>query len=218
MGAGWCGGRSTDERTGCSGSCCAVSGSDRADVNDQAESPQSLQALGEMVARWLEAGGPEGPDDETTPLVPVLASLNRAGFVTEFSQPGGADEVGGLRAAVSGFCERRLALTLDSLGVLTDLLVLTCLPGMESPVHIPVSRYLGRPTTWAGMTCVLGEDEDVIGQCQLPMAVGHILIRSWYVTVVDPVWGRRDALWDAIAAAVDGAPVDPSFSIWGVER
>lgn len=178
------------------------------------ESPHSLPELGEMVARWLEAGGPGGPDSETERLVPVLADLNRAGFVTDFSQPGEADETGGMRSAVTGFCDEQLALSLDSLGASTDLVVLTCLPGMESGIQIPISHYLRHPSCWAGMTGVFQIGEDTIGQCQLPMAIGHLLIASWYVTVVDPVWGRNDVLWDAVSEAV-ASPVDPSFSGWG---
>jgi len=53
-------------------------------------SARTLTDLGELTAQWLEgslatlAGGAYrgGPDEETGPLVPVLAALNRAGYVT----------------------------------------------------------------------------------------------------------------------------------------
>ena len=59
-------------------------------------SARTLTDLGELMALWLEgkiASRPGympryGPDDETEHLVPALASLCRAGYVTTCSQPG----------------------------------------------------------------------------------------------------------------------------------
>ncbi|MEV7595501.1 hypothetical protein AB0O42_35080 [Streptomyces sp. NPDC089922] len=61
-------------------------------------SARTLLDLGELMARWLEgeiASRPGyqprfGPDDETEHLVPTLAELCRAGYVTTCSQPGAA--------------------------------------------------------------------------------------------------------------------------------
>lgn len=78
-------------------------------------SAQTTADLGELMALWLEgeiASRPGyqpryGPDEETTHLVPTLAALCRAGYITTCSQPGEAGTgVNGLwweqRAAVEG--------------------------------------------------------------------------------------------------------------------
>ncbi|MGX1913597.1 DUF6919 domain-containing protein [Streptomyces phaeochromogenes] len=60
------------------------------------KSAKTVADLGELMALWLEgqiASRPGyqpryGPDDETTHLVPTLATLCRAGYVTTCSQPG----------------------------------------------------------------------------------------------------------------------------------
>ncbi|MFJ3673700.1 DUF6919 domain-containing protein [Streptomyces sp. NPDC090106] len=59
-------------------------------------SARTVADLGELMALWLEGelgSWPGympgcGPDDETTHLVPTLAALCRAGYVTTQSQPG----------------------------------------------------------------------------------------------------------------------------------
>ncbi|MFB6594774.1 DUF6919 domain-containing protein, partial [Streptomyces diastaticus] len=59
-------------------------------------SARTVLDLGELMARWLEgtiASRPGyqprfGPDEETAHLVPTLAALCRAGYVTTCSQPG----------------------------------------------------------------------------------------------------------------------------------
>ena len=60
------------------------------------KSAKTVADLGELMARWLEgdiASRPGyqprfGPDEETAHLVPTLAALCRAGYVTTQSQPG----------------------------------------------------------------------------------------------------------------------------------
>ncbi|MFI5068205.1 MAG: DUF6919 domain-containing protein, partial [Streptosporangiales bacterium] len=75
-------------------------------------SARTLADLGALAALWLEEGIMSqpgyaagcGPDEETRPLVPVLAACNRAGFVTNCSQPGyWGDGTWDQRAAVEGF-------------------------------------------------------------------------------------------------------------------
>jgi hypothetical protein len=70
---------------------------------------RSIGELGGAMAGWLEGhvsswpGCSAGPDEETLPLVPVLARLNRRGFVTTDSQPGDGGETWTQRAAVEGW-------------------------------------------------------------------------------------------------------------------
>ncbi len=81
---------------------------------------RSLADVAALTALWLEgavASQPNyqpnyGPDEETVPLVPMLAAWNRAGFLTDGSQPGDLEEcavlgtLGRQRAAVDGFIDR----------------------------------------------------------------------------------------------------------------
>lgn len=74
----------------------------------------SFTDVTELTARWLEGrigSFPEnipntGPDEETRPLIPALAALCRAGYLTTNSQPGLDEVVRGRhwqqRAAVTG--------------------------------------------------------------------------------------------------------------------
>ncbi len=82
-------------------------------------SAKTLADLGELTAQWLEgtlASRPgyavnAGPDPETIELIPVLARVNRAGFLTSGSQPGMGWELGyngrlwRQRAFVQGFAD-----------------------------------------------------------------------------------------------------------------
>jgi hypothetical protein len=70
---------------------------------------RTLADIGELTAQWLEgritylpADLGSAPDSETEALVPVLATVNRMGFVTDFSQPGvSVVESSGPRCVVS---------------------------------------------------------------------------------------------------------------------
>ncbi|MFJ4843706.1 DUF6919 domain-containing protein [Streptomyces sp. NPDC088746] len=101
--------------------------------NDQRlwKSAKTLADLGELTAQWLEgtiASQPGyepgfGPDEETSHLVPSLAALCRAKFVTTCSQPGEAStgpdgRVWEQRAAVEGIVAPELVDLL--IGVATD--------------------------------------------------------------------------------------------------
>lgn len=103
----------------------------------------TLPELGEITARWLERtvtshpGTPAGygPDPETEALVPVLARLCRAGFVTDGSQPGMAAEgeasggSGEQRAAVDAFCTAETASRVRVAAEAAGLLVVDVQPG-----------------------------------------------------------------------------------------
>jgi hypothetical protein len=72
---------------------------------------RTLADLSELTARFLEGDLSQSPshvaqpDPETGPLIPLLATVNRAGFFTHQSQPGVArgDDGSAQRANVSGF-------------------------------------------------------------------------------------------------------------------
>src|SRR5262249_54260956 len=88
----------------------------------------TLGDLGEVTARWAEGkikyhpnGYDEGPDPETTGIIPALAALNRSGFVTACSQPGAGptwgydNRVWWQRAAVDGYADPHTADRLEKL-------------------------------------------------------------------------------------------------------
>ncbi|MGQ0431519.1 MAG: DUF6919 domain-containing protein [Microthrixaceae bacterium] len=172
---------------------------------------RGLADLGELTARWLDGGiayhpgnlGP-GPDPETMALVPVLVRANRAGFVTDFSQPGEIEDGWSQRACVSGFCDEVLADRVEG-GILgTDLVAQIWLPGTsdESLRMIPVTIDHGEAHTWAG-GALDPEISRVFGD-EVPADALVALRGAYQMTLFDPRWGRNDLLWnvlDTITAA-----------------
>ena len=167
----------------------------------------NFEQLCELTARWLEGvldhnpsygGGP--PDPETGPLAPVLAAVNRAGFLTDFSQPGipGGDDGRQQRAAVCGFCSGETTDRLsDALGP-TDLVLLAEIN--DSGVRIPVTLDKGEGCTWVGGAPAMS----YVADCYpgVPRESIAALASCWYVTILDPVWGRDDRLWPTLLAAM----------------
>ncbi|GIJ28265.1 hypothetical protein Vqi01_34270 [Micromonospora qiuiae] len=163
----------------------------------------TLTELGELTARWLTGDLDETPtycgppDEETATLVPVLAAINRAGFVTDFSQPGEPLDRGWQqRAALSGFVDAPTCNRLAAALAPTDLILLH--EHDDSGIRIPVTLQYGAAHTWVGGFPGFEFWEDELGQAAL-----HALDAAWYVTVVDPVWGRADHLWHVLAGALD---------------
>lgn len=185
--------------------------------------------LGELTARWLEGtlpghpayGGTE-PDEETTSLVPALAAANRAGFVTDVSQPG-ADELaadGGQwrqRAAVSGYIADE-----DLVNALTRA---AADAGLWFVLHAPASSDSGRHTSAGGddgyrygeaMTVTTRDGRPCTGfgnrhaEHQTRFSYGRWctayavdeLVDSYHLTLIDPRWGRNDLLWSTLIAAL----------------
>lgn len=172
-------------------------------VDPRFATARALLELGELTAQWLE-GRFEAiptwrgrPDAETSELIPALAMLNRAGYVTEFSQPGDVAEE--QRAAVAGFCDERTADHLWRALASTELVVLSYPPGVDEPsLHVPVTLDAG-----VIRTCVRGSaDPDVMSPgCWSANAL--VALRSaWQVSVFDPVWGRNDLLWPRLAECI----------------
>lgn len=162
---------------------------------------ETLAELGEFTAQWLEGriGFHPGylastPAEETRELVPVLAGLNRAGYLTDFSQPGRPVIDGcGQRAAVGGFCEETLAERLDQLSAVSDLIVLTYWPGPTDELRVPVTILDGEQHTWVGGSPV--PKDIVYGQLDGgSVGAAFTLMESCHVTVLDPCWGRNDVL------------------------
>jgi hypothetical protein len=118
------------------------------------QTAHSLGDLGELTALFLEGqlsetpshGGP--PDPETGPLIPVLTEVNRAGFVTEQSQPGIPPDADGSaqRANVSGFASNKTFAALTATLADTDLVITAARARRDERACPQRSRS---PWTWA---------------------------------------------------------------------
>ncbi|NUT72453.1 hypothetical protein [Pseudarthrobacter sp. C4D7] len=173
----------------------------------------TLEAAGELTARWLEGGSSYQPghlaaafDAETVPLANALAELNRNGLFTKESQPGILGGGAAQRQYVTGFCGAETARGLLALSTRTELVTVAHAPGEESSAAIPV--------TLAGteIATVLGSSENPVTDGQIRDWAGEtndalalLLADSWYVEVLDPVWGRNDVLLPAVLQALKRA-------------
>jgi hypothetical protein len=186
-------------------------------------SARTLADLGKLTARWLEgailsqpgyAGG-YGPDEETGPLVGVLAAANRAGYVTNASQPGGSGLDGAgvwwsQRAAVSGFADGAALARLRVEAMRASLIIICGRPRRWRTIQagaVGVTRYGGRCVTRFGSCLSVAHLRDGwagYGECH-PDAVAA-LCQAWQVTLVDPQWGRDSVLWPVLRAFAGGGP------------
>lgn len=176
-------------------------------------SARSLEELGELTARWLEGTLSwiptygDSPDPETGGLVHVLVSLNRAGFVTDFSQPGipiSADGQWGQRASVSGYCDERVAEQITRRLDPTDLVVLRFdpFPGeLGDRTQVAVTLDEGVAYTWQGFRLPAVEVSHQWGGYLSSDAL-EAIDAATELHILDPVWGRNDLLWPTMLDAV----------------
>lgn len=178
---------------------------------------KSLADLGELTARWLEGtltyhpGYYGGPHRETAGLVPVLATLNRAGFVTTSSQPGYGARPGfdgaawAQRPAVEGLADPCTAARLCAAAIGAGLHVVTApaMAGEESTAGkaIPVTTRDGHTHTVFGPVAYTHLREQFF-DCRVP-ALDKPLLAAWQVTIADLRWRESDLLWRTLADAVD---------------
>ena len=173
----------------------------------------SLPELCSLMARWLEGelsmwpGYDDGAAEETAGLIPVLARANRAGFLTDQSQPG-FDGIGfdGLRwqqwAAVSGLVGDELLLSrIREAGEAAGLIVLIAHPWL-----LPQGQ--GYTATLRG-----GQPYTEFGAYLSPQILRQVwrgvsrqamaeIADAWQVTVIDPEFGPGDRLWAALDEAI----------------
>jgi hypothetical protein len=182
-------------------------------TDDDARDPRwaaavTLRELGELIAEWLEGRLDSTPfryappDPETESIAPVLARLNRMGFVTDFSQPGMIDGDEAQRAAVGGYCEDDVAERLASVSVRGDLVVISQAAGYGASYQLPITR-----TRNYTFTILCGDGDMAHGDDSWPAPglnprMREVLRATWYVGACDAVWGRRDVLWPALADAL----------------
>lgn len=176
------------------------------------ESAVTLSELGELTARWLEGAVPEtpsyagGPEQETTPLVPILAAANRAGYVTTASQPGSAPGPGydgavwAQRAAVSGITDLATAQRLVWAATLAGLWVLAASARTDTEALAPVTTRADREYTVFGLLAWpdLAWEYDAEDDGPLQDAIGE----AYQVTVIDPEFSATDRLWRTLHTAL----------------
>jgi hypothetical protein len=188
-------------------------------------SARTLADLGELTARWIEGTfasepGYCGPSDIEDPvMVPVLARLTRAGFMTIASQAA-SDGTGydgarwQQRAAVEGF----IAGTAAAYAVASAAWDAGLAVVMHCPDTLPRGRYgygesvvvttrEGRDCTWFGVHLPRRHIRDSgIGYGICHRDAVKALCGAWQVTVIDPEWGRPGVLWQTLDEAVTGKP------------
>jgi hypothetical protein len=131
--------------------------------------------------------------------VPELAALNRAGFVTDFSQPGEPLEDGfSQRAAVSAYCNESVARRVAALTLSTDLIVIAFPPGADGGHYVPITIDNHRPCTWGGRYGI----EELRYLAESCPGLIEESGRLWKIDVIDPQWGRERYLWNHLKAAV----------------
>lgn len=180
---------------------------------------RTLKDLGELTARWCEGtlryvpGDADEPYEETEPIREVLASINRKGLMTTFSQPGVPMAEGSAqRAAVEGYAKEDVARRLGTLALSTDLVMLVFSPGdYESGYQIPITVEEFRPFTWLGAYYGHVELEHYAEDLS-PEALKEI-VRAWRISIIDPVWGREGYLWEHVAAILEGRSTETRFSV-----
>ncbi|GAB15859.1 hypothetical protein ARGLB_093_00120 [Arthrobacter globiformis NBRC 12137] len=174
----------------------------------------TLAAAGELTARWLEGTSEYQPgtlaprfDDETLPIAGQLAELNRSGLFTKESQPGlGPDAGHAQREYVTGFCSAESAALLLRLSAGTELIAIAHAPGEVSQASVPVTLHDGEVVT------VLGSSENPVESEQIQdwaresnETLALLLADSWYVELLDPVWGRQQHLLPAVLETLTSA-------------
>lgn len=170
----------------------------------------TLAAAGELTARWLEGESQYQAatftptyDAETAPIASGLAALNRNGLFTKESQPGLRGGGTAQREYVTGFCSAETAADLLALSTRSDLVTVAHAPGESSSAAIPVTLDGGEVVT------VLGSSENPVDEEQIQDwanetndTLALLLADSWYVEILDPVWGRNDVLLPAVLEAL----------------
>lgn len=175
---------------------------------------RSLADLGLVAADWLEGrlpgehpNGYDEVDPETTSLVSVLAQLNRAGFVTDNSQPGesGRGFDGSRyeqRAAVDGWiAPGRLLDRIRTEARRAGITVIVQRAGSRPRPGVPVTRADGEACTWFGTWGPHRERVEWVWQ-----GVGgrarRELRAATHLTLIDPEWRPSTRLWSALASAI----------------
>lgn len=170
---------------------------------------RSIADLGQNMAAWLEGRLPSWPgydgpfgqeeDNGARHLIPTLAAVNRAGFVTTCSQPATDDGRGSRqRAWVEGIIHDRSPILGRLLGLERQGFIV--IRGNRTP-YLVLTEENGEPFT------TLGYRVDRNWKAREWHGVGRHALRelSQHGTtlhVIDMAWGRDDRLWPALVNAI----------------
>jgi hypothetical protein len=179
----------------------------------QWQQASSFQELCELMACFIEGTckyrpgyGGETLDEESEPLIDYLAALNRAGFLTDCSQPGLDAGPSKQRAFVTGFASEAVAAHIEKLSVTTDLYVAVSRPSSINGCLMPVTIDVFKACTWAGDTAIDDEKGYFIELEHFEADCGPLafqkLRQACYLSVIDLCWGRKDYLWNELAKAL----------------
>lgn len=193
---------------------------DKAGVRRLWRQAQTLEEIGELTARWLEGALPYcpfyggSPDNETGPLISFLASWNRQGLVTVFSQPGQAlDEEGSAqRACFEGYAQEVLVRRVAAMTLYTDLLVFIFPPGVVGGYQVPVTVCEYHPFTWLGSSGDVLEENPRLEE-HLSEAGIAALESAWKVIAIDLHWGRNNYLWEQVSRILTSETFIQPFTI-----
>jgi hypothetical protein len=182
-------------------------------VHEEADwrAASALSDIGELTAQWLEGRRSwiptyvgSHPHPETDPVIrTTLARVNRAGWVTDSSQPGTDRGTVRQRAYVTGVAPPALAQSAQRLAAASGLLVIRGRQHRGRANAVPVTVRHGQETTWLGSWAP--PDNDVLLDAPLPAAGVTAVRESDALQVYDPVWGRNDVLWPWLLALTDDA-------------
>lgn len=191
---------------------------------------RSIGELGGAMAGWLEGHIDSrpgyvprcGPDDETAHLVPVLARLNRRGWVTTDSQPGLAGPAFDgrrweQRAAVQGYIAvgdpllGRVIRTARAAGLIVTAYGAGRAVGPAR--GLVATRWGGEPHTgFGGRTRGVQRAPELFGVGRL--ARRELVRQGVALAVIDPVWGRDTVLWSALDQAIGYVHDGPAAPSW----
>lgn len=174
---------------------------------------QSLPELAGLMARWLEGelsmwpGYGDGAAEETAELIPVLARVNRAGFLTDQSQPA-CDGPGfdgrrwEQRAAVSGLvADDDLLFALARVAESHRLTILVRAADDQARIKgVTATRVDGEPYTTFGCRLTRRMLRDI--WWGVSRRALDDIADAMQVTLVDPEYGRNDRLWTALDEAI----------------
>jgi hypothetical protein len=165
----------------------------------------------ELTARFIEGTlgffpGHYGPFvcDESLPLVPYLAALNRSGFLTTTSQPGFTrGHINKQRAFVDGLVkDPEVVRKIDRLSLVSDLYVLVCPRGNPAGIKLPVTIEDFKASGFSGEAWADVEDDYIFGIDNFKEIYNDALFRdlstTYYVCIIDLCWGRANHLWEVI--------------------
>lgn len=163
---------------------------------------RNFRELCDINARFILGELSESPlhgpiDDETKEIEEFLVRLNREGFLTTHSQPG--VEMGSYkqRAQVDGFADRRFALEIGARELYSELRIEFLPVDSVRFLWMPITQEDGQPTTWVGSVSPKEDELFQFGRAITPDVLAELQTK-WFVCVVDPVWGRKEYLWETL--------------------